>query len=422
MSFQLRRDWIVGLLFCLAAVVLAGCPASVEEERTTEPAAKPVAKNPHQSPPAEKTDEQPAVEKSAGQQPPEVPEEPAPVKADPYAVPDGTPAELVEYVRGLMRQRPPNAEARQKAIDGMMEAADRILAGKPTEDQAEVAVQVKRMFLETPEELEALAGELKDANLLELARQVRGAVLASRLRSAGGEPRREGEKTVEELIGEVKEYLAEGPLQQGDVGLAMTAGQAAEMTGNTELAADTYTSLSKLFTASDDENIAEMGRMMEGIVRRLTLVGKKMTVEGTILGGEPFDWSKYEGKVVLVDFWASWCSPCVREIPNMKETYELYHELGFEIVGISLDRSREQLEKFIEEQAIPWTIVYSEDAPSPTVAYYGVMGIPTMVLVGADGNVVSTRARGPQLRKELENLLGPVEEKDKEKEEPDPTE
>ncbi|MBN2474489.1 MAG: TlpA family protein disulfide reductase [Pirellulales bacterium] len=342
-------------------------------------------------------------------EPSATPAEPVAVPPDPYKVPDAPPDELVRYINRLLGTRPPDDDARTKAVAAMKEAADKILAAESTEEQAVHAVQTRIRLADSAEELEQFSEHLQKAGKTQFVRQVGGAVLGRRLRELSRVPKDDAEGQLKPLIESVEKYLAEGPLERSDMGLAFNAGRVAEILGTPALAAETYTSFGKLFAASDDETIAGFGKKLEGVVRRLTLVGKEMKVEGTLLGGEVLDWAKYKGKVVLVDFWATWCGPCVREVPNMLETYAQYKDRGFEIVGISLDRDRTQLEKFIQDRAIPWTIVY--DDGSPTAEYYGVMAIPTMILVGTDGKVVSTKARGEELRKELEKLLGPVEEK-----------
>ncbi|MBN1854169.1 MAG: redoxin family protein [Pirellulales bacterium] len=150
---------------------------------------------------------------------------------------------------------------------------------------------------------------------------------------------------------------------------------------------------------------------LEGVLRRLTLIGNEMEIEGLLLNGEPFDWASYEGKVVLVDFWATWCGPCLQEMPNVKKAYQQYHDKGFEVVGISLDQEIELVEKYVQTEEIPWAILFSPDKEAngwnhPMAVHYGIHGIPSTMLVGKDGKVISLSARGPQLEKQLQMLLG----------------
>ncbi|HET6880531.1 MAG TPA: TlpA disulfide reductase family protein, partial [Pirellulales bacterium] len=108
-----------------------------------------------------------------------------------------------------------------------------------------------------------------------------------------------------------------------------------------------------------------------------------------------------------------WCGPCVAEVPNVKSLYAKYHDRGFDVVGISLDRDRAALDKFLVEKEIPWTTLHEAGGTHPAATHYGVNAIPTMLLVGRDGKVVSIRARGEELTRLLADLIGPAEAAEK---------
>ncbi len=87
---------------------------------------------------------------------------------------------------------------------------------------------------------------------------------------------------------------------------------------------------------------------------KLDRVGKPLTLKFTALDGREIDLEKMRGKVVLIDFWATWCPPCVAEMPHLKAVYQKYHPRGLEIVGLSLDRDRKALEKYVAKEKVPW--------------------------------------------------------------------
>jgi peroxiredoxin len=118
----------------------------------------------------------------------------------------------------------------------------------------------------------------------------------------------------------------------------------------------------------------------------------------------------YKGKVVLLDFWAIWCSPCVRELPNVVASYEKYHDQGFEILGISLDRAdaEEKLASFTKEHKMPWPQVYDGKFWQARVGQlYGIQSIPSMLLIDGDtGEILAgTEARGPNLEPAIKRGL-----------------
>jgi thiol-disulfide isomerase/thioredoxin len=150
---------------------------------------------------------------------------------------------------------------------------------------------------------------------------------------------------------------------------------------------------------------------LEGIGRRLNLPGHKIEIEGTFLDGKPIDWNSYRGKVVLLDFWATDCGFCIAEVPNLLKNYRLFHDKGFDIVGISMDTQRAPVEQYMEESAIPWQTLFQENSSArgwdhPVATKYAINAIPRLILVDQEGKVVSMNARGRQLTAELQKLLG----------------
>jgi thiol-disulfide isomerase/thioredoxin len=177
------------------------------------------------------------------------------------------------------------------------------------------------------------------------------------------------------------------------------------------LAIDAYKKFGAALAKSPDEKIAKNGKMLAGAARRLDLPGNALKLTGNKFDGAKFDLADLKGKVVLVDFWATWCGPCIAEIPNMKKMYKKYHDQGFEIVGLSIDEDRDALQEFLEDRQLPWTILHDKEneGQHPATVDYGVFGIPCMILVGKDGKVIDIQARGERLEELLEKQFA-VEE------------
>ena len=143
--------------------------------------------------------------------------------------------------------------------------------------------------------------------------------------------------------------------------------------------------------------------------QRFHELGKRpLEMAFTAVDGREVDLAKLRGKVVLIDFWATWCGPCKDEIPNVVANYKKYHDRGFEIVSISLDKAedRQKLIDYTKEHDMPWPQHFDGKFWKNKYAVeYTITGVPAMFLLDQAGMLVSTDARGPKLEAELKRLL-----------------
>jgi thiol-disulfide isomerase/thioredoxin len=156
-------------------------------------------------------------------------------------------------------------------------------------------------------------------------------------------------------------------------------------------------------TMVPDQNLANAAKAR---MAREQLIGRPLNLQFTATDGSSVNMSELRGKVVLVDFWASWCPDCIREMPAVRQIYQKYRDRGLTIIGISLDKDEQALANFVARKLIPWPQYFDGKGwENDFATKYGVQAIPEMWLINQRGEVASTDISVEELERKTEQLL-----------------
>jgi len=144
----------------------------------------------------------------------------------------------------------------------------------------------------------------------------------------------------------------------------------------------------------------------KGSLLRLSLKGQKLALSGALLGGGAFDAAQYQGKVLVVAYWTTYCTPCTEELPLLIEMYAAQKAAGMEVVGVNLDLDGAPIQEHIAKHKVPWPHVHEpggmEGAPSLA---YGIVALPTMFIVDKTGTVAAVTTSMEDVKKLVPDLL-----------------
>jgi peroxiredoxin len=150
----------------------------------------------------------------------------------------------------------------------------------------------------------------------------------------------------------------------------------------------------------------EVRRKVQADLKRLDKVGKlapDFAVED--IKGQTIKLDTFRGKYVLLDFWATWCSPCIAELPRLQLNYKTYGGAGLEIISVSLDDNKTAVTDFVKVHNIAWPQIHNATCTADLVESFGVSSIPATFLIDPDGKVVRLDLRGKKLEQTLGQLI-----------------
>ncbi len=218
----------------------------------------------------------------------------------------------------------------------------------------------------------------------------------------------ESDEARDQVLEKIITYLkSRKQLSLADVQTGMIVGFYLELQPRKSPARDVYSTMVDLLEKDEREEMQALRINLQASVRRLEMLGNKLDLNVKTIDDKPIKTEDFAGKFVLVDFFATWCGPCIAEVPRLKRHYDKYREKGLEVVAISLDDDRQALDKYLEEAKLPWPVIH-DSAPELSDKLqmkFGIASLPTVLFLNKEGVVVSLEARGAELDRLMERLF-----------------
>jgi len=219
----------------------------------------------------------------------------------------------------------------------------------------------------------------------------------------GLELQKEGASPLEvqtKWLKQLEDFVTAYPTSTETSEALLQLGVAQELSGEEEKAKTWFKQAFERFPSTPS------GRKAAGAARRLDCVGKPLELIGKDTTGRTWDLSKVRGKLMLVNYWATWCDPCKENFTVLKDLQSKYGNAGFLVVGVSLDNSAAELQSYLAANRWPWITIYEDGGLESRLAHeMGVLTLPTMMLVDASGRIVNRNVHISQVEAEIRRLL-----------------
>lgn len=250
-------------------------------------------------------------------------------------------------------------------------------------------------------ELTRLASEIEGKLAgTDLAAYVRFRELTAQYTRQFQDPKADFAKIQEAWLEKLEGFIKQYPKSEDAAEAMMQLAIAHEFAGEDDDAKKWYDQIRNSFS---ETSLADKAT---GAIRRISAVGQPMRLAGTSTDGKKVDLASYKGKVVLVHYWATWCEPCKEDMAVMRQMQAKYGARGFQLIGVSLDSQRDALTQFLGQNRLAWPQLFEEGGLDSRYALeMGVLTLPTMILVGPDGKVISRSLHISQLDTELSKLI-----------------
>ena len=200
--------------------------------------------------------------------------------------------------------------------------------------------------------------------------------------------------------------------------VAQQAVPRADLGGEREAAGDVVQAVGEEFAGKAEEAIgwyrkiidgfpsSQMAKKATGAKRRLESVGKSIQLSGMGLDGKPVSLGAYQGRTVLIHYWATWCEPCKQDMVLLKALLAKYAKQGFTLIGVNLDSDRELAIGYLRSNPLPWPQLYEPGGLDSRLATeLGVFTLPTMILIDKKGRVLNRNIHAGELDEELGKRL-----------------